>query len=89
MDDRKQEMESENMRLDIESVNQGYGSKTILHDISLSAQSGEVLTILGPNGSGKSTLIKTICGIKNHNPAGSSSMASLSMRSTGMNSPRS
>ncbi|MDY4580707.1 MAG: ABC transporter ATP-binding protein [Candidatus Methanarcanum hacksteinii] len=57
-------MESENMRLDIESVDQGYGSKTILHDISLSAQSGEVLTILGPNGSGKSTLIKTICGIK-------------------------
>ena len=52
------------MRLDIESVDQGYGSKTILHDISLSAQSGEVLTILGPNGSGKSTLIKTICGIK-------------------------
>ncbi len=52
------------MRLDVESVNQGYGNKEILHDITLSAESGEVLTILGPNGSGKSTLIKTICGIR-------------------------
>ena len=52
------------MRLDVESVDQGYGSKMIIRDISLSAESGEVLTILGPNGSGKSTLIKTICGIR-------------------------
>lgn len=52
------------MRLDVESVDQGYGSKEIIHDITLSAESGEVLTILGPNGSGKSTLIKTICGIR-------------------------
>ncbi|MFA6803665.1 MAG: ABC transporter ATP-binding protein [Candidatus Methanomethylophilaceae archaeon] len=51
------------MRMDVEDVSQGYDEKLILEDISFSAESGELITILGPNGSGKSTLIKTICNI--------------------------
>lgn len=51
------------MKLEVHGLEQGYGNKTILKDISFSAESGEVVTILGPNGSGKSTLIKTICRI--------------------------
>ena len=31
--------------------------KTILHDVSLKVQTGEVLYILGPNGVGKTTLL--------------------------------
>lgn len=38
-------------------------SKTILHDISLTASSGEVIALLGPNGAGKTTLLKTIIGL--------------------------
>lgn len=51
------------MRMDIENVRQGYGSRDIISDITFHAETGEVVTILGPNGSGKSTLIKTMCRI--------------------------
>ncbi|MFA4836424.1 MAG: ABC transporter ATP-binding protein [Dehalococcoidia bacterium] len=47
--------------LQIENVKLGYGKSTILQNISLSVQCGEMLGIIGPNGSGKSTLIKGIC----------------------------
>ncbi len=36
------------------------GQATVLHDISISLDSGEHLVILGPNGCGKSTLLKTL-----------------------------
>ncbi len=51
------------MRMSVRNLVQGYGSKTILDDISFDVDTGEVLVLLGPNGSGKSTLIKTICNI--------------------------
>lgn len=51
------------MRMSVRNLVQGYGSKTILGDISFDVDTGEVLALLGPNGSGKSTLIKTICNI--------------------------
>lgn len=51
------------MRLEVEDLSQGYGGNTIIRDITFSAQSGELLTILGPNGCGKSTLIKTLCNV--------------------------
>jgi iron complex transport system ATP-binding protein len=53
----------EAMRLTIEGLSQGYEGKTIIHDIDMEANSGEVVTLLGPNGAGKSTLIKTICNV--------------------------
>ena len=35
----------------------------ILHDVSVTASEGEVVTIIGPNGAGKSTLAKAIAGL--------------------------
>ncbi len=35
----------------------------IVHDMDLTLEEGELLSIVGPNGAGKSTLIKTIFGI--------------------------
>ena len=35
----------------------------IIHDISISVDTGEMVTIIGPNGAGKSTLIKAIAGL--------------------------
>ncbi len=38
------------------------GEQTVLSDISLHLQPGEVLGVLGPNGAGKSTLLGALCG---------------------------
>jgi iron complex transport system ATP-binding protein len=37
------------------------GAKTLLHNVSVSFESGKLNLIIGPNGAGKSTLVKVIC----------------------------
>jgi ABC-type branched-subunit amino acid transport system ATPase component len=49
--------------LDVRHVTSGYGEMTILRDISMRVEPGEVVTLIGPNGAGKSTLLKTIFGL--------------------------
>ena len=49
-------------RLSVNALMAGYGSVTILRDISISLGHGEVITILGPNGAGKTTLLRSISG---------------------------
>ena len=41
-------------------------NKTILKDVNLSVDEGEVMVLFGPNGSGKTTLIKTIMGLSGY-----------------------
>lgn len=38
------------------------GAHTALHDVDLSIDRGEIVTIVGPNGSGKTTLLRAIIG---------------------------
>jgi len=38
----------------------GYDGKTLIHDISIGIEKGEIVTLIGPNGSGKSTILKSI-----------------------------
>ena len=38
----------------------GYDRKTLIHDICLHVEKGEIVTLIGPNGSGKSTILKSI-----------------------------
>jgi len=39
------------------------GGRTVLRDVDLDANPGEVLALLGPNGAGKSTLLKALAGL--------------------------
>jgi ABC-type cobalamin/Fe3+-siderophores transport system ATPase subunit len=48
------------MNLTLDGVTGGYGSKTVVHDVSFSLQPGEVVCLLGANGCGKTTLFKMI-----------------------------
>ena len=49
--------------LEIRVLNAGYGEVQILRDVSLSVETGEIVTVVGSNGAGKSTMLNTICGI--------------------------
>ncbi len=45
------------------SLNKRYRSRTVVHDVSLSVKSGEVVGLLGPNGAGKTTCFYMIVGL--------------------------
>jgi branched-chain amino acid transport system ATP-binding protein len=47
----------------IENITAGYGDITILHDISLEIQKGEIVSLVGANAAGKSTLLRAISGL--------------------------
>ena len=47
-------------QLECKNLTLGYGSKTVIENLSFHVNKGDYLCILGENGSGKSTLMKTI-----------------------------
>lgn len=53
--------------LQLEHVKKSYDGVTILEDISLEIEDGEIVSILGPSGCGKTTLLNLILGITESN----------------------
>lgn len=49
--------------LQIKNLSKSFGSRKILHDVTLDVHKGEIVGYLGPNGSGKTTTIKLILGL--------------------------
>jgi iron complex transport system ATP-binding protein len=47
-------------RLEARELTCAYHQHTMLHDLSLTVQSGEILALLGPNGAGKTTLLRAL-----------------------------
>jgi len=50
--------------VNLKSVGKGYGSRTVLQDVTLGVAAGERIGIVGRNGDGKSTLLRLIAGIE-------------------------
>ena len=50
-------------RLEASHLKKSYGSHTVVHDVSISVQKGEVVGLLGPNGAGKTTSFYMIVGL--------------------------
>ncbi|KPF95993.1 branched-chain amino acid ABC transporter [Rhodopseudomonas sp. AAP120] len=53
-------------RLEVDRLAAGYGSVSILSDISFAVPAGGRLTVLGRNGVGKTTLLATLMGLTTH-----------------------
>jgi branched-chain amino acid transport system ATP-binding protein len=49
--------------LELRGISTGYGGTPVVHDIDLTVQAGEIVTLVGANGAGKTTLVKTISGL--------------------------
>jgi branched-chain amino acid transport system ATP-binding protein len=49
--------------LKIKEIDSGYGDVTVLKNISLDVEEGELVSIVGANGAGKTTLLNTISGL--------------------------
>ena len=47
----------------VEDLDAGYDGVQVLHQVSMTARTGEVTCIFGPNGCGKSTLLKAMVGV--------------------------
>ena len=51
------------MKLEVQTLDAGYGRAHILHAISVSVRSGQCVAVIGANGAGKTTLLNTIGGL--------------------------
>lgn len=49
--------------ISVQSVSKSFGKQSVLRDINLTIQQGEIFGLLGPSGSGKTTLVKTLIGL--------------------------
>ncbi len=52
-----------NTALEISNLHAWYGESHILHDVNLSVNQGEVVTLLGRNGAGRTTTLRAIMGL--------------------------
>jgi len=49
--------------LKIHGLRSGYGKIEVLHDVDVTIEPGQIVTLIGANGAGKTTLLKTISGL--------------------------
>lgn len=50
--------------LEIKNLSKKFDQKTILDNVNITLQDGEILSIVGPSGGGKTTLLRCISGLE-------------------------
>lgn len=50
------------MQIDVSEVSKSFGKSEVIHQLTLTANAGEILGLIGPSGAGKTTLIRLING---------------------------
>jgi len=50
--------------VNLKSVDKGFGSRSVLHDVTLGVADGQRIGIVGRNGDGKSTLLRLVAGVE-------------------------
>ncbi len=51
------------MLLDIQDLQGGYSTQSVINDVTLSVGAGQIQALIGPNGAGKTTIIRAISGV--------------------------
>lgn len=51
------------MFLQIKQLNKTYGNRTVVSNVDLAMEEGEILSLLGPSGCGKTTILRMIAGL--------------------------
>jgi branched-chain amino acid transport system ATP-binding protein len=50
--------------LEVRAIDVGYGDVQVLHGLSLTVHTGEIVAVLGVNGAGKTTTLRAIAGLR-------------------------
>ena len=51
-------------QIKLKGIKKSYGKELAVHNLDLTVNSGDFLTILGPSGCGKTTLLRAIAGLE-------------------------
>jgi sulfate/thiosulfate transport system ATP-binding protein len=62
------------LSIEVRGVNKTFGKHSILRDVSLAVNRGELVALLGPSGSGKTTLLRIIAGLESPDADGKGSV---------------